>query len=29
MSQDLTEIKKQLRNCEEIDSPYLLVQGIK
>tara|TARA_B100002051_G_scaffold252324_1_gene265357 strand:+ start:408 stop:824 length:417 start_codon:yes stop_codon:yes gene_type:complete len=29
MSQDLTEIKKQLRNCEEIDTPYLLVQGNK
>ena len=29
MSQDLTEIKKELKNCEEIDSPYLLVQGSK
>ena len=29
MSQDLTEIKKELKNCEEIDSPYLLVQGGK
>jgi hypothetical protein len=29
MSQDLTEIKKELKNCDEIDSPYLLVQGSK
>ena len=29
MSQNLAEIKKELRNCEEIDSPYLLVQGNK
>ena len=29
MSQNLEEIKKELKNCEEIDTPYLLVQGNK